>query len=135
MNNILTAIYSKFSGSALSSAVGGRIYLDRAPDGCQFPYVVYSIISAVPDDNFKTDMDNIYIQFSLFSDSEGATEITTMYNNLKTLFDNAVLTITGSTNVMTSRENLTTMTEEIVSTSGTQKLKHWAVDYSIIVET
>jgi len=134
MLNILTAIKSKFTGSALSTSVGGRIYLDEAPQGAQFPYVVYSIVSGVPDDNFKTDMDEILFQVSLFSSSTGATEIATMYNDLKTLLDDAVLTITGWTNVMTSRQNLTTMTDEVTTTDGLQKVKHWAVDYSIIVE-
>jgi hypothetical protein len=134
MLNILTAIKSKFTGSALSTSVGGRIYLDEAPQKTPYPYVVYSIVSGVPDDNFKTDMDEILFQVSLFSSSTGATEIATMYNDLKTLLDDAVLTITGWTNVMTSRQNLTTMTDEVTTTDGLQKVKHWAVDYSIIVE-
>jgi hypothetical protein len=134
MLNILTAIKSKFSGSALSTSVGGRIYYDAAPDKTPCPYVVYSIVVGVPDDNFKTDLDDIIFQVSLFSSSGGATEIATMYNDLKTLLDDAVLTITGYTNVMTSRQNLTTMTDEVTTTEGIQKLKHWAVDYSFITE-
>jgi hypothetical protein len=89
-------------------------------------------VSAVPDDNFKTDLDDILIQFSLFS--SGATEITTMYNDLKSLFDDVALTITGYTNVMTSRQNLTTLTDDITTVNGLQSVKHWAVDYLIIVE-
>ncbi|MEN6421435.1 MAG: hypothetical protein ABFD76_05750, partial [Smithella sp.] len=69
-----------------------------------------------------------------FSSSGGATEIATMYNDLKTLFDDAVLTITGWTNVMTSRQNLTTMTDEVTTPDGLETIKHWAVDYSFITE-
>lgn len=116
----------------MSSDVAGRVYLDEAPQGAQFPYVVYSIVSGVPQDNFKTDLDDILLQVSLFA--VGATEISTMYNDLKTLLDDAVITITGATNVMTSRQNLTTMTEDVTTTDGLQKVKHWAVDYSIITE-
>ena len=46
MNNMLTAIATKISGSALQSYVGGRIYLDQAEQGAQFPYVVYFIVAS-----------------------------------------------------------------------------------------
>lgn len=61
MLNFLTALKSKFTGSALSNDVGGRVYLDEAKQGAQFPYVVYSIVSGVPQDNFKTDLDDILL--------------------------------------------------------------------------
>jgi hypothetical protein len=122
------------TGSALSTDVGGRIYLDVAPEGTAFPYVIFFIVSSVPQDNFVEYLDDTMIQFSLFSDKAGASEIATMYGHLKTLFDDAVLTITGNTHLWTVRQNLTTMTEEITTSSGTMGVKHWAVDYSILTQ-
>jgi len=43
MDAYLTAIMTKTTGSAFSTAVGGRIYLDAAPDKATFPYCVLLI--------------------------------------------------------------------------------------------
>jgi hypothetical protein len=132
MNNLLTAIYGKTSGSALSADVGGRIFLDRAPDNTEFPYVVFFIVSGVPDRTFSEHYTNTLIQFSLFSASEGAAEITDMYADLKALFDECALTITSSTLVWMREQNLTTMIEDITTVNGAQQVKHWAVDFEIL---
>lgn len=134
MLNLLTAIRTKISGSALSSDVGDRIFADEYPPSYGapvFPYVIYFIVSDVPDNVFNKTGEEVLLQFSLFSSAEGLTEITTMFTDLKALFDDAQLTVTSSTMIVMKRENLTTMVEEIETTAGTQKVKHWAVDYSI----
>lgn len=133
MNNLLTGIMTKTTGSALATAVGNRIYLDSAPEKATLPYVVFFIVSAVPFDTFSEDMDDIYMQFSLFSSSKGATEITGLYANLTALFDDCTFSLTGGTLLSVERENLTTMTDDITTTAGTIGVKHWAVDYRIKV--
>lgn len=131
MNNLLTAIYAKFAGSALSTAVGGRIFLDQAPDNCEFPYIVFFIVSANQEKTFTENMTNTLIQFSLFSASESAVEITGMYANLTALLDECSLTITGATLVWMREQNVTTMIEDITVADASQKVKHWAVDYDV----
>ncbi len=135
MNNLLTAIMTKISGSAFSTDVGDRVYLDQAPDGCEFPYIVFFIISDVPANTFTESLEDILVQFSIFSASPGATEITTIYNDPKTLFDNCALIITGDTHISMIRQNLTTMVDDIVTSMGTVGVRHWAVDYSIMIQT
>lgn len=134
MNYLLTAITSKITTgpSALYSDVGGRAYLDQAPPVPEFPYITFFIVSNAPQKTYTEDFEDMLIQFSLFSNSEGAVEITDMYADLKTLFDECAFTITGSTLVWMKRSNLTTMVEEITTTSGTFGVKHWAVDYEIL---
>jgi hypothetical protein len=134
LKNLLTAIMTKTTGSALSIDVGGRIYLDQAPDNSTFPYVVFFIVSDVPEKTFSEDFENVLIQFSLFSASSGATEITTIYTDLKSLFDECSLSITGNTLVWMKRANLTTMVDDITIQDGTQAVKHWAVDYDIMTQ-
>lgn len=131
MNNLLQALMTKISGSALSVDVGGRIYLDEAPNGAEFPYCVFFIVSGTPDRTFTEHYTDILIQFSLFSASEGATEITTMYADLKSLFDECALTISGSTLVWCKESNLTTMVDDITTPAGTSTVKHWAVDFEV----
>ena len=139
MNNLLQAIYGKFTDSALSSDVSGRIFLDQAPDGAEFPDVVFLIVSGIPDDVFAKKGRSILIQFSLFSASAGATEITDMYNDLHDLLDDKSLTIppTGTvtdTLIWMHETNLVTMTEDITVADATQTVKHWAVDFEVVTQ-
>lgn len=134
MNNLLTAIMTKTSGSALSTRVGGRIFEGEAPEGTEFPYVVLSIVTDAQADTFKDKLEDLTIQFSLYSISKGLAEITGMYADLKTLFDDAVLTITGNYHILIARENLTTMQDEFTTPQGTASGRHWAVDYRLITQ-
>ncbi len=134
MKNLLTAIKTKLATSTLASDVGGRIYLDQAPQGCEFPYVVYFIVSGVPDDCFARDGESVLIQFSLFSASSGATEIGTMYADLRALLDDCTFTITSNRLIWFRRVNLTTMVEEITVANAAQAVRHWAVDYEITIQ-
>ena len=139
MKNLFTAIYNKTSGSLLAGDVGGRIYLDRAPQGAAYPYMVFFVVSGMPDNAFNKNGEDILLQFSLFSASESMVEITSMYAHLKTLFDDCSLTIppTGTvtdTLIWFRRENLTTMVEDVTLNDASVSLKHWAVDYTILTE-
>ncbi len=137
MNNLLTAIASKIFGSNLASDVGNRIYLDEYPPSEEpaiYPYVIYFIVSGDPDDVFGKKGKDILIQFSIFSTSEGAAEITTIYNDLHSLFDDCSITITSNILVWMHETNLTTMIDEATTIQGLQSVKHWAVDYEIITE-
>jgi hypothetical protein len=134
MDELIKAIITKLSGSTISSDVNGRVFLDRAPDGCEFPYIVFFVVSSVPDWQFSERFEDTLIQFSLFSSSESAVEITTMLKDLKSLFDDCSLTITGDTLIWFRRQNITTMVEDITTTAGTQSVKHYAVDYEAKVQ-
>jgi hypothetical protein len=135
MNNLLTAIMTKCSGSALSDDVGGRIYLDQAEQGAQLPYIVFFIVSDVPSHTFTEDFEDVLIQFSMFSDSDGAVEITTMYGHLKALFDEAIFAVTSSTLVWFRRQNLVTNVEDFTTATAAETVKHWAVDYEVKLST
>jgi hypothetical protein len=135
VNNLLDALSDKISSStALYADVAGRVFLDEAPEGTQFPYVVVSIVSGTPDDTFTEKLDEVFIQFDLFSTSKSVSEIADMYADLKTLYDGTTLTITGDTCLWCERVSLVTMVENITSKEGTETVKHWAVDYSIKVQ-
>jgi hypothetical protein len=141
LNNLLTAMMTHFSETiggnhnAFYNDINGRLYRNRAPAETEFPYAVYFIVSGTPDDVFNKKGRNILIQFSLFSASESAVEITTMYNDLHSLFDDCTLTITSNTLIDMHETNLTTMVEDITVADGTTTVKHYAVDFEIITET
>ena len=135
MNNILTAIMTKCAGSALSTAVGGRIFFDKAPEVTKFPYVVFRIIASSPRDTFRESVEDTLIQFSLFSTSESAAEVTEIYADLMALFDGQALTIAGGTCIWVVRHGLVTMYDDVTTPAGTVGARHWAVEYSIMVQT
>jgi hypothetical protein len=64
----------------------------------------------------------------------GATEITTMYNDLLSLLDECSMTITSNNLVTFEFSNLVTMVDEITTPSGTATLKHWAVDFEVMTQ-
>ena len=131
MKNLLTALMTKFSGSAFSTDVAGRIYLDETPAGAEFPYCVFFIVAGTPEKTFTERFTDTLIQFSLFSTSKGVTEISTMYADLKAILEECSLSITGSTLVWCREQGMTTMNEEITTPTGTATVKHWAVEYEI----
>jgi hypothetical protein len=136
MIHILTAIRTKLNSSDLSNDVSGRIYLDEYGDDLpvNFPYVVFKIISGVPECQFIENFEDVIIQFDLFSASKGSTEITTMFNHLKSLFDDVQLSLTGATMLIMERTNLVTFIDEISTPEGTATVKHWAVEYRVLTQ-
>jgi hypothetical protein len=135
VKNLLAAITTKMTGSALSTAVGGRIFLDRASAGTVYPYIVWFIVTSNPEKTFTEDFENTLIQFSIFSTSSSVAEIADIYAALDALFDECTLAITGGDILLRMhRTNLITMTDDIVSPDASNLLRHWAVEYSILVE-
>lgn len=107
------------------------MYLDQAPGKPTFPYVVFFIVSSVPEKTFTEDLSETLIQFSIYSSSSSATEVSAIYAALKTLYDECSLTITGSSLVWMKETNLVTMTEDMTTATGTTTIKHWAVDFEV----
>jgi len=131
MKNLATALYSKLSGSDFFSNIGGRVYKDDAPDGTDYPYAVFMLISDVPEYTFSEQYESVQIQFSIFSNASGSTEIEDLYTNLKSLYDECSLSITSSALIWMRRQNATLMMEEHTTPSGIQRVRHYAVDYEI----
>ena len=130
MQALITAIDAKLLDSTVYNDVGGRVYYDTA-DTNDLPYIVYSIVSAVPDRTFSERYTELIIQFDLFSAlSAGKTEITTMYTDLISLLDECSLTITGYTLVWCRETGLQTFVEDLSALQdGTNLQIHWAIDF------
>jgi len=134
LKNLLTAIFGKTAGSTLSTSVGGRIFLDEAPADSEFPYAVFQVVNTSPERTFTEDFEETSIQFSIYSDSLSATEISTIQGYLDSLFDEgSTFAVTGSTLIWMRRNNTVTMTDNITTDSGTFTLRHWATDFDILV--
>jgi len=137
MKNLVTAITTKITTptSNFYNDVGGRVYYRRPPQGARtLPDCIISIVVDSPDDVFAKKGKDVAIQFSLFSESSSITEIDTMHTDLKALFDDAKLTITGSTMVIMKWERTVPMNEIVITVNGEQDVDFWAVDYSISLQ-
>jgi len=136
MQQLSTAIYSYFTAlpiNALYTSISGRLYNTMAPTNVLFPYVVFSYVSDTADFLFDGITDSVLVQFSIYSfsgqGSRSTAEIETIYDNLISLFDNAILTVTGYTFAQMNR----------VSTYGLRQdpeddIWQLMVDYSIFLQ-
>lgn len=135
MRNLTTAIMTKLSGSALDTAIGGRLYDTEAPQGAEYPYVVYLIVSDVADPVFAQGGEDVLLQFSIFSSASSSGEVKDLYANLKTLYDDCALTITGNTLIWFKRESAgPVIVEDHTTPAGTQRVWHLPVEYRIMTQ-
>jgi hypothetical protein len=112
MNAIRTAIYSKFTANPANSfytGLGGKLYYAQSPQVTSIasacPYAVFYILSDTADWTFREKFDYYTVQFSLYDTT--ATLVETHFANLISLYDDAVLSITGFSHVWCKREMAT----------------------------
>lgn len=132
MKKLTTAIFGQMSGSAFGTAIGNRLFKGQAPDGTEYPYSVYQLVTNSPERTFTEDFENTTIQFSLFSTASGTTEIENMFSALKALYDEQPLTITGSTLVWMRRATTVFNVEDHTTPTGTQRAWSYKVDFEIL---
>jgi hypothetical protein len=130
MLELKNAIDAKLLDSTVYWTVGGRVYFNNAPTD-EYPRIVYSRVSGVPDNAFAKTGESVLLQFDLFSmQSAGDTEILTMESQIKSLLDDCVLTISGQLCVGFQRQNTVDMAEDLSALQdGTSMLNHTAIDY------
>ena len=131
MKNLATALYAKIAGSAFSTSIGGRLYQARAPQGVTWPYAVYYLISDVPRDTFTDRLEEVIVQFSIFSSSSESTEIEDAFTNLCALYDYCVLTITSATHLLMDRQGASLTSVPADTEAGTGE--YWQYDCDFLV--
>ena len=104
MKELFTGIYSKYNSNEALKAVITGFYFTEAPQDAVMPYVVYNLVSNVPDWTYTEDMENSLLQFSIFDDHSSSTTINDIYEKLTALFDWCVLTIEGYSHIYMKRE-------------------------------
>ena len=138
ITNFSKAFYSKFTAltggvhNDFYSAVNGQLYEDQAPEGSPYPYSVYLIVSAPKDKTFTEEFTDISLQLSIFSSASSSSEIKLAYHYAHVLYDECALTITGSTLVWMKETNLTPIIEDHTTPTGTQKVRHYAIDFDVL---
>lgn len=132
MVEVETAIMTLFNNApggthnTFYTAIGGRLYLDEAPQGAIFPYCTMHIIAGSYDWQFKETFEDTLIQFSLFDFSPSAVTVENAFTNLKDLFDWCTLSVSGY-GFLYMRRGRTSLTRE-------SKIWHRSCDYNCVVE-
>jgi hypothetical protein len=132
IKNLFIALKGRLTAitNDLNTDIADRLYKDVAPQGAQFPYVVASLVTDVPDKTFTEDYSDVYVQFSLFSNDAGSTtELENMYAHLKELYDECELSVTGAYWVWMKRQNATRIDDDVTTENGTSHVFGYAVDY------
>lgn len=129
MKTLFQAIASKFAGSALSTALGGRLYNTVAPQGAAFPYAVFLLVAGTPDWTFTEAQEESLIQFSLFDKSEGVGPVCDAYELLTALFDDCKLSVTGWTHLYMHRQS-----QQLVKDEEDPGVWHYIIEYRTFME-
>ena len=110
MESLFKGIYSKFDNCvALKTLVTSRLYLNEAPQGVAFPYIVYTLLSGTTDWELcpttvagvrygDFNLEDIMVQFDIFSnDARSPLEVSSIYDQLWVCFDWKLLDLTLGT--------------------------------------
>jgi hypothetical protein len=114
--------------------IGGRLFQGDAPDGTAYPYCVFMHIVDTQIDTFKNKMDDIIIQFSIFSEQSSSVEVHDAMTHLKSLLDDCELSISGGDLVSFFRITDGLQREEVTTPSGEQMIWHFHCDYHAVFE-
>jgi len=135
MKLFYTALMTYFNvANDFKTAIGGRLYHAEAPEHVTYPYATFSYIVNTQDDTFSNGIDDIVIQFSIFSENPSEIEILDAMTHLKALFDDCVLTVSGGTVVAFYRLSDGLEHEDGPTSSAAERIWHYHIDYNVIFE-
>lgn len=106
MTDLFIAIMTRYADEeVLLSNSLTNLHNTLAPQDAVFPYSVFSLISDVPDWTFGENLENILLQFNLFSSNSSPVQICALFELLKTAFDFLELSIDNYETIYMVREN------------------------------
>ena len=136
MNALFTAIYTRYNDAtaesvALRAVLTNGLHFYTPPQGTEFPYGIFFLVSNVPKDNFVEEFENSLIQFTLFSSRETADdpadEICDLYGKLDDVYNKCSLPIDGYTLVSMLRESSSLLPLE-------DGVYQYNIDYYVLIE-
>jgi len=95
MKEVEEALVTKFNNDSEIDALTNGLFNAEAPQGTEYPYVVFSYPSGTPDWTFSDDMKEMVIQFKIHDKNTSTVNVNLIYAALHTLFDWCELDIDG----------------------------------------
>jgi len=128
---LIDALETKFADSTAWADVGGRVFYRKATSPA-YPRIVYSFISANPDNVFARKGESVLMQVDIFTaDSAGDDFANTIYADTRSLLDDWEVTVAGTGKFEFTWENTVSLSEDVDVGDGTVGISHIAVDYSV----
>ena len=92
MKELFKSIYGRFqiaggSTPAFYTAIGGRMYLEEAPQNTSYPNCVFGLVNNSASWDFTEDYDEALVDFVIYSSAVGASSIMGIESQLRTLYD------------------------------------------------
>ena len=126
-NALNTGIYNKLNVSSITSLVSG-VYHYKAPQGTDYPYVCYWVVSDIADDYFGEWKNNILLQIDIYSDSNSAKEVGDIAEEVSAVMDETSITVTGYSVYFCSRGNVRLLYQD------EDNIFHLVMEYNIKIE-
>ena len=126
MNSVRTAIYDKYTASALTYG----FYYGKAPQESSFPYIVFFDVSNMNDVDFGEEREDLLVQFNIFSQNNSPTESETILTNVRSLFDDCSLTVTDWRHLYMQRGNTYSNNDY----AQVPPIHGFSVEYDILIE-
>jgi len=95
MKALFAAIETLFTGSALDTALDGKLFLYEAPQDIDVPFAVYMMESDNSDYTFDSKSHEISLVFFVESSEGNAVEVCDNLELLEALFDDCKLAVSG----------------------------------------
>ena len=128
MQPLFEAIKCRFDTDPTLSGVVTGLYLNRAPQNTNFPYIVYFLVSGMGSNVFSgRSFDTHSIQFNIHSNNPSAVEVCTIYEYLINRFDNCSMNMTDYSTVQMKRDAFGLLEDE-------ERFWLYFVTYSVIVQ-
>ena len=127
LETILTGVKAWFDNSDLPALTAGLFYGSADRDTVA-PYVVYNLIDGRADDDMSSYVQDVLLQFSVWSEEASPTEATRIGEHLALWFDDAKITVEGGTCYRCDRESYNLIADP--DATGWQ----YQVDYRLMVQ-
>ena len=102
---IFKGIYDLYlTTNDFKTATNGRFYYAEAPQNTAFPYCVFNLVDSQFDRDFLDKQETATVQFNIVDNGDGLATVTDCESKMHTLFDDAILTLSGYYTISMDRE-------------------------------
>jgi len=95
INSLRTGIYTKLNIASITDLLNGGINHFHAPQGTEYPFICYWIVTGSNEDSFTEWKDEVICQVDIFSDSSSALESGDIAEKVAEQMDNAEIVADG----------------------------------------
>lgn len=128
MKQLFNGIYAIYNAGGDFATNTTGLYLFEAPQGTAYPYATYKLVSGSVEHFFDgLEVEEPLVQFDIYDEDTDSSTIGGIYDDLKTMFDDALISVTGYGRVLFSR------TSHTVLRHPEDNIWQYSADYEVIL--